>query len=265
MTVPINRDPTTREFAETLEHEFPGRFVWLLGNFVDMCALVAAHGVHEVDGIVLDLGVSSMQLDQADRGFSFRRDGPLDMRMSQAGRSAADVVNQASESELADILYYYGEEKSSRRVAHAIIEARAKAPITGTRQLAEIVRGVLGQHQKTDAATRSFQALRIHVNEELDAIESGLKAAEAMLAPGGRLVVVTFHSLEDRLVKRFFQSRCGNLGEQSRHAPHLRTEKAAPHFFLPRPAKRTAGDDETRDNPRARSATLRLMTRAFGT
>jgi len=257
----IDRDPTTKQFAEALEKEFADRFVWLLGNFCDMCSLVASHGVHEVDGIVLDLGVSSMQLDNTTRGFSFKQDGPLDMRMSAGeGMDAATVVNHASEQELADILYYYGEEKAARRVAHAIVRERAKAPITSTRQLGDIVRSVVGgKHKKSDPATRSFQALRIHVNQELESIENGLKAAEDLLAPGGKLVVVAFHSLEDRLVKKFMSSRCGRLGEPSRHAPI--THDPAPHFFLPKPEKRVASEAEAKQNPRARSAVLRMMTR----
>ncbi len=231
----IDRDPSTRTFAERLEQEFPDRFIWLLGNFCDMCSLVSMHGVHAVDGIVLDLGVSSMQLDQAERGFSFRHDGPLDMRMSDAGTNAADVVNAASESELADIFYYYGEEKAARRIAHAIVAARVAAPITRTHQLADIIRkAVGGKHGKTHPATRSFQGLRIHLNQELESLENGLKQAETLLAPGGRLVVVTFHSLEDRIAKRFTHSRCGKLGEYSRHLPEYsarRMRGCSPLFF----------------------------------
>jgi len=258
----IDRDPTTRKFAEKLEEEFPDRFVWLMGNFSDMCSLVAMHGIQAVDGIVLDIGVSSMQLDTPDRGFSFRHDGPLDMRMSDVGSNAADVVNSASESELADIFYYYGEEKMSRRIAHAIVEARAISPILRTHQLAEIVRKVVGKHGKSDPATRSFQGLRIYVNHEFESLENGLKAAEELLAPSGRLVVVTFHSLEDRIVKRFTHSRCGKLGEQSRHLPNQQGDVDAPRFFMPRPEKQTAGDAEIAENPRARSATLRTMIRS---
>jgi len=262
----IDRDPSTREFAEILEREFAGRFVWLLGNFADMCELVSAHGVKEVDGIVLDLGVSSMQLDRAERGFSFMRDGALDMRMGDTGASAADVVNNASESELADIFYYYGEEKASRRVAHAIVAARAIEPITRTLQLAEIIRGAVpNKHSKTHPATRSFQGLRIFVNKEFDAIQSGLAASERLLGASGRLVVVSFHSLEDRIVKRFTHSRCGKLGEQSRHQPeaiNASVASVAPAFFLPKPEKKTASDEELKTNPRARSATIRMMQRA---
>ena len=262
----IDRDPSTKVFAEKLEAEFPGRFVWLLGNFSDMCSLLDMHGVGAVDGIVLDLGVSSMQLDQAERGFSFKSDGPLDMRMEAEGASASEVVNTASEAELADIFHYYGEEKAARKIAAAIVKARAEAPITRTKQLADIIRGVLGgQHGKTDPATRSFQGLRIYVNREFESLETGLKAAEDLLAPNGRLVVVSFHSLEDRIVKRFTHSRCGKIGESSRHTPQQLManypEKGweAPRFFLPKPEKRTASEAELDMNPRARSAVLRMM------
>lgn len=203
-----------------------------------------------------------MQIDTPERGFSFKKDGPLDMRMSGDGRSAADIINQSSEDELADIFYYYGEEKAARKIARAVVHAREAEPITRTHQLADIIRHVVGKKpQKTDAATKSFQGLRIYVNQELDAIESGLKAAENMLAAGGRLVVVTFHSLEDRLVKRFTHSRCGKLGESSRHAPEQRVEAEVPRFFLPKPEKRTPTDAEIAENPRARSATMRMMIR----
>lgn len=265
--VAIDRDPTTEAFARRLEADFPGRFVWLLGNFSDMCTLAALQGIEEVQGVVLDLGVSSMQLDQAVRGFSFRQDGPLDMRMSGEGLNAADVVNSATESELADILHYFGEERAARRIAAAIVKARADSPITRTAQLAELIRQVLGSsHGKADPATRSFQALRIYVNREFESLERGLASAEAMLAAGGRLVVVSFHSLEDRLVKRFTHSRCGKLGEHSRHMPVLPVATAqkavdAPRFFLPKPEKRVASETEVSRNPRARSAVMRMMER----
>lgn len=261
----IDRDPSTKVFAEALEREFPGRFVWLLGNFSDMCSLLELHGVEQVDGIVLDLGVSSMQLDQAERGFSFKNDGPLDMRMG-AGISAEEVINGASEEELADIFHYYGEEKAARKIAAAVVKARVEAPITRTKQLADIIRGVLGgQSGKTDPATRSFQGLRIYVNREFESLETGLKAAEDLLGPGARLVVVSFHSLEDRIVKRFTHSRCGKIGESSRHTPQqLMTNRPvngreAPRFFLPKPEKRTASEAELDKNPRARSAVMRMM------
>lgn len=261
----IDRDPDTRKFAEILMQEFPNRFVWILGNFADMCSLLASRGVNTVDGIVLDLGVSSMQLDIAERGFSFRSDGKLDMRMSQEGTNAEDVVNNAGVDELADIFYYYGEEKMARRVARAIVAAREVEPITHTLQLAEIIRAAIpGKPGKTHPATRSFQGLRIFINKEFEAIESGLAASEKLLGKGGRLVVVSFHSLEDRIVKRFTHSRCGKLGEHSRHTPELSNKPVladAPAFFLPKPEKLKASNAELENNPRARSATMRMMTR----
>lgn len=256
----LDRDPNTRRFAEKIEAEFYDRFVWILGNFSNMCTFLSAQGVQKIDGVVLDLGVSSMQIDESERGFSFKKDGPLDMRMGADGQNAADVVNTASEAELADILYYYGEEKAARRIAKAIVAARATLPITRTLQLADVIRNALGnKYSKSDLATRSFQALRIHVNQEFEAIEQGLIEAEQLLAPGGRLVVVTFHSLEDRLVKRFYHSRCGRLGEQSRHSPQGEKPVAAPSFLLGRPEKITPSDEEIAENPRSRSATLRVM------
>lgn len=256
----MDRDPNTKRFAEKIEAEFYDRFVWILGNFSNMCTFLAAQGVTKVDGVVLDLGVSSMQIDEAERGFSFKKDGPLDMRMGTDGQSAADIVNYASEAELADILYYYGEEKMSRRIAKAIVAARNTLPITRTLQLADIIRNAIGgKFQKSDPATRSFQALRIHVNQEFEAIERGLQEAEQLLAPGGRLVVVTFHSLEDRLVKRFYHSRCGRLGEQSRHSLQGERDETAPPFLLGKPEKFTASEEELAANPRSRSATLRVM------
>jgi len=170
------------------------------------------------------------------------------------------LINSASESDLADIFYYYGEEKAARKIAHAIVVARATAPINDTHQLSDIIRKVAGKHGKTDPATKSFQGLRIHINQEFEALESGLKAAEHMLAPGGRLVVVTFHSLEDRIVKRFTHSRCGKLGEQSRHLPQKQPADA-PRFFLPKPEKRVPSAAEIAENARARSATMRMMIR----
>jgi 16S rRNA (cytosine1402-N4)-methyltransferase len=211
-----------------------------------------------VDGVTMDIGVSSMQLDQAERGFSFQADGPLDMRMSQAGPSAADFVNTADEGRIADVLYLYGDEPKSRRVARAIVAAR---PITRTAELASIVRRALGHkpHDKKDPATRTFQAIRIEVNRELDELAEGLAAAEAVLRPGGRLAVVTFHSLEDRLVKRFLRDRSGAAPVGSRHLPQAGAA-AAPSFEGVGRAVR-AGEAEVARNPRARSATLRTARR----
>lgn len=263
----IDRDSTTQKFADVLQKEYSNRFAWLLGNFSDMCELVASHGVTTVDGVVLDLGVSSMQLDQPERGFSFMRDGDLDMRMGNDGASAAEIVNNADEDELADIFYYYGEEKLSRRVAKAIVAARTISPITRTLQLAEIIRSAVpAKNSKTHPATRSFQGLRIYVNKEFDAIQAGLEASTKILNDNGRLVVVSFHSLEDRIVKRFTHSRCGKLGEHSRHLPDARNSvgqmvKNAPSFFLPKPEKKIASEAELKINPRSRSATIRMMAK----
>ncbi len=218
------------------------------------------------DGVMLDIGVSSMQLDQAERGFSFQSDGPLDMRMAQAGESAADFVNTADEAAIADAIYRYGEEPQSRRIARAIVAAR---PVETTLQLADIVRKAIGQKPgaKKDAATKTFQGLRIHINRELDELEQGLEAAERALKPGGRLAVVTFHSLEDRIVKTFLRSRSGGTPAASRHLPE-RSDGPPPSFEAVGKAVR-AGVAECLRNPRARSATLRSARRtdapAWGT
>ncbi|HEX8555412.1 MAG TPA: 16S rRNA (cytosine(1402)-N(4))-methyltransferase RsmH, partial [Sphingomonas sp.] len=230
-------------------------------RFSRMDEALAERDLAPVDGVALDIGVSSMQIDQAERGFSFQGDGPLDMRMSGAdggGRSAADIVNEASETELADILYHYGEEKQSRRVARAIVAAR---PLTRTGELATIVRRALGHrpHDKKDPATRAFQAIRIHVNRELDELTEGLAAAERVLKPGGRLAVVTFHSLEDRLVKRFLRGRSGATPGGSRHLPQGPAGNAPSFDSVGRAVR--AGEAELARNPRARSATLRTARR----
>jgi 16S rRNA (cytosine1402-N4)-methyltransferase len=256
----IDRDPNAKIFAENLSHEFPGRFAWLVGNFADMCALLAEQGVEAVDGIVLDLGISSMQIDQPERGFSFRHDGPLDMRMAQSGMSAADFLNSADEADIADVLYTYGEERMSRRIAKAIVAARAEKPIERTQELAALVKSVVGYAGDKDPATRTFQGLRIHINDELSSVTRALEAAEKLLKPGGRLVVVTFHSLEDRLVKRFTHSRCGKFEGASRHVPQARGA-GLPSFSLPRPEKIKVSDAEAKLNPRSRSATLRAAIR----
>jgi 16S rRNA (cytosine1402-N4)-methyltransferase len=237
------------------------------GRFGDMAALLRARGVEAADGVALDLGVSSMQLESADRGFSFRLDGPLDMRMEGAGESAADLVNRLSEDDLAWTLAAYGEEPRSRAVARAIVAARARAPIRRTRELAEIVRPVVrgrGRREAIDPATRTFQALRIRVNDELGEIDRGLAAAEEILRPGGRLAVVSFHSLEDRRIKLFLRDRSGQRAAPSRHAPAAREAGRAPTFRLParRAIRPSAG--EIRRNPRSRSARLRIAERTAG-
>ena len=254
----FDRDPLAIESGERIAAASGGRLALVPERFSRMRQALAERGVAEVDGVTLDIGVSSMQLDQAERGFSFQSDGPLDMRMGRDGTSAADIVNEADEIELADILYHYGEEKHSRRVARAIVAAR---PISRTGELAEIVRRALGHHPgiKKDPATRTFQALRIAVNEELAELEEGLEAAEQALKPGGRLAVVTFHSLEDRIVKRFLKERSGAAGSGSRHLPEAKAGPA-PTFEAVAKAVRPS-DDEINRNPRARSATLRAARR----
>lgn len=219
---------------------------------------MASH-VQDVDGITLDIGVSSMQLDQAARGFSFQSDGPLDMRMEQAGESAADFVNTADEGDIADVIYRYGDEPKSRRIARAIVAAR---PVTRTAELASVVRRAVGwrEGQKSDPATRTFQAIRIHINRELGELEDGLEAAERVLKPGGRLAVVTFHSLEDRIVKRFLRERSGQTPAGSRHLPDMVGRGPAPTFeAVSKPVR--ASEAELARNPRARSATLRVARR----
>jgi 16S rRNA (cytosine1402-N4)-methyltransferase len=236
-----------------------GRLTLVPERFSRMRQALADLEVEAVDGVALDIGVSSMQLDQADRGFSFQADGPLDMRMSKDGRSAADFVNEADEAEIADVLYRYGEEPKSRRIARAIVAAR---PLSRTGELAAIVRKALGWHagMKKDPATRTFQAIRIHLNEELQELEGGLEAAEQVLKPGGRLAVVTFHSLEDRVVKRFLKTRSGDVPSGSRHLPAQNDTGPAPTFeAVAKPVK--AGAAELQANPRARSATLRVARR----
>jgi len=227
-------------------------------DFSAMVAALADLGEEQVDGVTMDIGVSSMQLDQAGRGFSFQSDGPLDMRMSQEGQSAADFLNEADEAAIADVIYRYGDEPKSRRIARAIVAAR---PLVRTGDLATVVRRALGYkpHDKKDPATRTFQAIRIHVNRELDELAEGLAAAERVLKPGGRLAVVTFHSLEDRMVKRFLRDRSGGAPAGSRHAPQA-AASAAPSFESVGRGIR-AGEAEVAANPRARSATLRMARR----
>jgi 16S rRNA (cytosine1402-N4)-methyltransferase len=255
----FDRDPEAIQYGEDLAAACGGRLTLVPERFSRMRQALAARGVDQVDGVTLDIGVSSMQLDRAERGFSFQADGPLDMRMGKDGASAADFVNQADEAEIADVLFHYGEEPKARRIARAIVAAR---PIARTGELAQIVRKALGHHpgMKKDPATRTFQAIRIHVNEELAELEGGLAAAEQVLAPGGRLAVVTFHSLEDRIVKRFFKARSGALPAASRHLPAPAAAGPAPSFdALAKPVR--AGAAETLANPRARSATLRAARR----
>jgi 16S rRNA (cytosine1402-N4)-methyltransferase len=255
----FDRDPDAIRGGASLAASSGGRLTLVPERFSRMRQALSARGVDAVDGVTLDIGVSSMQLDRPERGFSFQSDGPLDMRMGREGESAADFLNNASEETIADILWRYGEEPKSRRIARAIVAAR---PLERTAQLAEIVRRAVGWRQgmKKDPATRAFQAIRIHLNEELQELEDGLEAAEQVLRPGGRLAVVTFHSLEDRLVKRFLKERSGDVPAGSRHLPERVHTAPAPSFErVARPVR--AGEDEIRINPRARSATLRVARR----
>lgn len=252
----IDRDPLAHEMAAAWIDEYAGRIELHQANFAEMDQIAS-----DVDGVVLDLGVSSMQLDRADRGFSFMKDGPLDMRMGQDGPSAADIVNTADAVDIADILFTYGEERASRRIAKAIVAARGITPITRTLELAGIIESCLPRPKPNQShpATRSFQALRIAVNDEYGALMQGLMAAERALKPGGFLAVVSFHSVEDRMVKRFIQSRAGQTGRANRYAPEI--ERAAPAFDIVTRKAVGPDADELAENPRARSAKLRVARR----
>jgi 16S rRNA (cytosine1402-N4)-methyltransferase len=261
--IAIDRDPEAVRRARMLAEEFAGRLTVVEAPFSTLDTVARDAGAAAVDGVVLDIGVSSMQLDTPERGFSFQTDGPLDMRMAQHGTTAADVVNTAEESQLADILYHLGEERRSRAVARAIVSARADSPFQTTKQLADVVSRVLGG-RKIDGrhpATRTFQALRIYVNDELGELVSALGAAERCLKPGGRLVVVTFHSLEDRIVKRFLSERSGKEARGSRHLPEQSVKSAAPSFRIINQRPLTASKGELEVNPRARSARVRAAVR----
>lgn len=254
--IAVDRDPLAFELAAEWAAAYGDRITMQLGVFSKMDTYAT-----DLDGVVLDLGVSSMQLDLPERGFSFMRDGPLDMRMSQEGPSAADLVNEATEQVLADILFHYGEERASRRIAKAIVRARNEAPITTTLQLAGLIESCLPRAKpgQSHPATRSFQALRIAVNDEYGELYRGLMAAERALKPGGHLAVVTFHSVEDRMVKRFLTERSGSGGNPNRYAPE--TTRAAPQFTIEK--RKAIGPDaqELKENPRSRSAKLRVATR----
>jgi 16S rRNA (cytosine1402-N4)-methyltransferase len=259
----IDRDPLALKTGEELAKRYPGRLRVLGGCYGDMVNLLAEIGIDRVDGVALDIGVSSMQIDDAQRGFSFRFDGPLDMRMGMhAAASAADVVNTMDEEELADIIYTYGEERASRRIAAAIVKDRIDEPFTSTSQLAGLIRRIVKKSKDgIDPATRTFQALRIYVNDELGELARGLEAAEQLLAPGGRLAVVSFHSLEDRKVKEFLLSRSGQGPRPSRHLPDAGGTDRAPSFRLIKRGVVKPRRAECENNPRARSARLRAAER----
>ncbi len=258
--IAIDRDPDAIAGGAALVAKAKKRLVLVPGRFGDLDEIAKAQGFDGVDGVVLDIGVSSMQLDEAERGFSFRSEGPLDMRMERSGPSAADLVNESSEAELADIFYHYGEERRARAVARAVIEARRRKPIETTRELADLVASLIRQEPNgIHPATRVFQGLRIAVNDELGELVRALHAAERILKPGGRLVVVTFHSLEDRIVKQFFAARTGRAPAGSRHMPAA--AMAEPTFEAVTKGPVGPGDQEVARNPRARSAKLRAGSR----
>jgi 16S rRNA (cytosine1402-N4)-methyltransferase len=259
--IAIDRDPTAIAAGAALTNAAGDRLTLVEGRFADLDAIARAHGHERVDGVVLDVGVSSMQLDTAERGFSFRADGPLDMRMGSEGPTAADIVNGMERGDLARVIAVLGEEKKARLVAAAIDRARRAGPISTTAELAEIVAKAIGRGgaDRIHPATRTFQALRIFVNRELDELADALAASERVLAPGGRLVVVSFHSLEDRIVKRFLADRSADRPTGSRHQPELVV--APPTFELLVKGAVEPGEAEVQRNPRARSARLRAARR----
>jgi 16S rRNA (cytosine1402-N4)-methyltransferase len=258
----IDRDPAAIARGAALAARYPGRLHLIEGRFGAMLSLLAEHGIAALDGVVLDIGVSSFQIDDPARGFSFRADGPLDMRMGSDGPTAADLVNTLPQDALADVLFTFGEERASRRIARAIVAARQEAPIATTAQLASIIRAVLPPDRSgIDPATRSFQALRIQVNQELAEIEAALAQAAGLLSPGGRLVVVSFHSLEDRIVKRFMVQAAGREPAPSRHDPRGLMQRGAAGYRLLTAKALRPRSTETAVNPRARSARLRAIQR----
>jgi len=261
--IAIDRDLEAVAAGRALAAKFPGRLKLVAGRFGAMDEIVNRQGIEAVDGVALDLGVSSMQLDEPERGFSFIHEGPLDMRMGKEGPSASDIVNELSAGELAEIIGKLGEEGRSRAIAKAIVARRAEAPIETTKELSDIVARVLGRKrdEAKHPATRTFQALRLYLNDELDELARGLSAAERLLKAGGRLVVVTFHSLEDRIAKRFFASRSTPAPRGSRHLPETSDAAFAPSFRLLNRHPIEPNQSEIRRNPRARSARLRAAER----
>jgi 16S rRNA (cytosine1402-N4)-methyltransferase len=260
--IAFDRDARVRPYVDVLKADYPDRFQWVNRCFSEMKEGLAELGHESCDAIVLDIGVSSMQLDEAERGFSFMRDGPLDMRMSVDGRSAADIVNEDDKDEIAHIIWLYGEEHKSRGIATAIVKRREAQRFERTLDLAEVVERALGGRRGAPVhpATRTFQALRIAVNDELGELERALEVAETLLKPDGTLAVVTFHSLEDRIVKNFFNERAGKVSSGSRYAPQ-KIEARQPIYTLVTPKAVQASKVEIAANPRARSAKLRAVRR----
>lgn len=258
--IAIDQDPSVKKYVDELRTEYPSCVTFHSRNFSEISDILNGN---KVDGIVLDLGVSSMQLDQAERGFSFMRDSALDMRMSNNGKTAADFVNNADEFELAKVIFEYGDERASRKIARFIVEEREIAPIETTGRLAEIVRRAIGfRPGKIDAATKTFQAIRIWVNDEMGALERFLDQSEHMLKDGGRLVIVTFHSLEDRIVKKYLQDKTEKTVARSKYAKDV-PAYSAPYKLLNKKALKPS-DAEIRGNPRSRSAKLRAAIKVGG-
>lgn len=256
----IDRDAAAIARGAALVARYPGRLALIEGRFGSMVELLAEVGVHQLDGVLMDFGVSSFQLEDAARGFSFRLSGPLDMRMGPSGATAAALVNTLSVSELATLLADYGEERYARRIARAIVAARVRTSIATTTELASIIRSALPRAgERIDAATRSFQALRIRVNDELEEIARGLAAAASLLTPAGRLVAIAFHSLEDRIVKQFMLEASGRAPKPSRHAPQTTPPRARFRLLTTRAVRPQAA--EVAANPRAASARLRALER----
>ncbi|MBS0185555.1 MAG: 16S rRNA (cytosine(1402)-N(4))-methyltransferase RsmH [Proteobacteria bacterium] len=263
--IAIDRDKEVEKFAEELEKKYAGRFQFVRNNFSEIENVVFQKNILHVHGVVFDLGVSSPQIDNAERGFSFQKEGPLDMRMDKTGFSAYEVVNTATEEMLADIFYHYGDETKSRRIARAILKARLQKPLQTTSDLVRVIHSVMGAKSgKIDSATRVFQALRIYVNDEIGSLKKGLEGALKVLSPGGRLVIVTFHSLEDRIVKEFFQVQSGkSKNSSSRHSPFFSNKSHQPTLHLLTPKALKPQESEIFQNPRARSAKLRAALRTM--
>ena len=260
--ISIDRDPSVKTFKKEIQDRFPDNFKFIAGNIGRLKFLLKSNGISSIDGgILFDLGVSSMQIDNPDRGFSFKNDGPLDMRMDQIGKSAEELINKTDEKTLNDIIYTLGEEKKARRIARAIVNHRKNKPITSTLELSNLIRNTIGNNPKLkiDPATKTFQALRIKVNNELDEIEKALRDAEKLLAPGARLVVISFHSLEDKIVKKFLRSKSGLNPNPHRHSASIYSKdiKKNPSFKLITKKVLLASDEELNSNIRARSAKLR--------